>query len=56
MKMLKNKATSWLMSKFNIGKIDKLAANIPLINLVYKSLTQKMIDYDFPTHLFIESN
>lgn len=38
-----------------MGKIDKLISKIPLFNIVYKSLIQKTINNDFPTHLFIES-
>lgn len=52
---LKDKIVSQLMARFNVGKIDKLISKIPLFNIVYKSLIQKTINYDFPTHLFIES-
>ncbi len=55
MEKIKNKIISWLMSRFNVGKIDKWIANAPLIKIFYKFLIQKTIDYDFPTHLFIES-
>ncbi|MFA6382302.1 MAG: radical SAM/SPASM domain-containing protein [Candidatus Buchananbacteria bacterium] len=49
------KLVAWLMSKFNVGKIDRIVSNMPLIRIIYKLLIQKTIDYDFPTHLFIES-
>jgi len=52
---LKNKILSQLTSRFNIGKIDKLISKIPLGNIAYKFLIQKTINYDFPTHVFIES-
>lgn len=55
MKELKNKIISWLMSKFNIGKIDKWVGNIPIIKSIYRFFIQKTIDYNFPRHLFIES-
>jgi len=43
------------MSKFNIGKVDGLMSQLPIIKIFYKFFTQETIDYDFPTHLFIES-
>jgi len=52
---LKDKIISKLTARFNIGKIDKLISKISLFNIVYKFLVQKTINYDFPTHLFIES-
>lgn len=55
MKKLKNKIFSWLMSRLNIGKIDSIVSKMPVINIVYKFFIQKTIDYDFPSHIFIES-
>ncbi len=50
----KSKIISYLMSRFNIGKIDKLISKVPVINIIYKFFIQKTIDYDFPSHIFIE--
>ncbi|MFA6428770.1 MAG: radical SAM/SPASM domain-containing protein [Candidatus Buchananbacteria bacterium] len=50
----KNKLTSNLLGNFNVGKLDKILSATPAINLIYKFFVQKTIDYDFPTHLFIE--
>lgn len=52
---IKNKLIPRLMSKLNIGRIDKLAATIPVIKPAYKFLIQRTIDYDFPRHIFLES-
>ena len=54
MNHLKNKIVSLLLSKFNVGKIDKALSQIPLINTTYKFFAQRAIDYQFPTHIFIE--
>lgn len=43
------------MARFNVGKIDRFISRAPFFNIIYKSLIQKTINYDFPTHLFIES-
>lgn len=55
MKKLKNKIFSWVISKFNIGKIDDIVSKVPVINIIYKFFIQKTINYDFPGHIFIES-
>ncbi len=43
------------MSKFNVGKIDRFISKTPGLGILYKFFIQKTIDYNFPTHLFIES-
>jgi len=51
---MNNRITSWLMSRFNVGKIDRLVSSTPILNIIYKLAVQQTINYDFPTHLFIE--
>ena len=53
--MIKSKIISWLMSRFDIGKLDKMFVRVPIVKIVYKFLAQRTINYDFPTHIFAES-
>ena len=52
---IKSKIISRLMSRFDIGKIDKFISGIPVVNAVYKFFAQRTVNYDFPTHIFVES-
>ena len=43
------------MSRLDIGKIDKFISGIPVVNAAYKFFAQRTVNYDFPTHIFVES-
>ena len=43
------------MSRFDIGKLDKMFVRVPIVKIVYKFLIQRTINYDFPAHIFVES-
>lgn len=51
---LKTKLFSYLTYKVNINKLDKLT-NWPPISWLKKLFIQKMITYNFPQHIFVET-
>jgi len=50
-----NKLISFILAKFNIGDIAELINKNFLLKIPYKIISQKMISYDFPRHIFIET-
>lgn len=53
--MIKDKIFSYLMSKVNVSALDELMAKNWLTNIPRKFFIQRMISYDFPQHLFLET-
>ncbi|MFH0852539.1 MAG: radical SAM protein [bacterium] len=48
------KLMPWVMSRFNVGKLDDFISKAPIFKYAYRFFFQKTIEYDFPRHLFIE--
>lgn len=53
--MFKDKITSFLLAKLNLGKSSDLISRHFLLKIPYKFFAQRMISYDFPMHIFIET-
>lgn len=53
--MLKNKIISSLLSKLDLNSLSDLVNRFSLLKIPYKFFSQRMISYDFPVHLFIET-
>lgn len=52
---MKDKIVSFFLSKINIAKFSESIKKSRILSLPYKIIAQKLIDYDFPYHLFIET-
>lgn len=52
---MKNKAVSFFLSKINVDKFSDLIKKSALLSVPYKIISQKMIDWKFPQHLFVET-
>lgn len=53
--MFKDKIASFLLAKLNLNKISKLVSRNFLLKIPYKFFAQRMISYDFPLHIFLET-
>lgn len=54
-KTLKSKAVSFFLSKIYVDKFSDLIKKSAILSIPYKIISQKMIDWEFPHHLFIET-
>jgi len=54
-KGLNSRLTNFIISKLNIDKFKYILGDTPLLNIPFKALSQKLIDYQYPAHLFIET-
>lgn len=53
--MLKTIVSNLILSKGNVDEIKYFLGNTPILNIFYKLGSQFLIDYKFPTHIFIET-
>jgi len=53
--MFKDKIASFLLAKLNLNNLSDLISRFSLLKIPYKFFTQRMISYNFPRHLFIET-
>jgi len=53
--MLKDKIASFLLAKLNLNNLSDLVSQSFLLKIPYKFFSQKMISYDFPLHIFVET-
>ena len=53
--MFKDKIVLLIFRKSNIGRLSDLIKRNSLLKIPYKFFAQRMISYDFPIHLFIET-
>lgn len=53
--MLKENIASFFLSKINVDLFSRMVKGNPLLGLPYKYISQRIIDYNFPQHLFIEA-
>lgn len=53
--MVKNRFTSLALSRFNFGVFKNIVTKSALTNIPYKFISQRLIDLDFPVHIFIEA-
>ncbi len=53
--MIKDKLISSIFKRSNFGKLSDLIEKSFFLKIPYKLISQKMISYDFPVHLFIET-
>ena len=51
---MKNKVVSFFLSKIYVDKFSDLIKKSAILSIPYKIIAQRMIDYKFPHHLFIE--
>lgn len=52
---MKNKVVSFFLSKIYVDKFSDLIKKSAILSIPYKIIAQRMIDYKFPHHLFIET-
>lgn len=52
---MKEKLVTFILSKINMAKLSDLIKKLVILSAPYKIVSQRLIDYDFPRHLFIES-
>lgn len=52
---LKANLSNLILSKVNVDKVKLIFGNTPILNIFYKFGSQSLIDYEFPTHIFIET-
>lgn len=53
--MLRASLSNIILSEINIDKIKNIFGNTPILNMLFKLGSQALIDYEYPTHLFIEA-
>lgn len=53
--MLRTNISSFILSKADINRFKYIIARTPVINALFKIFSQSLIDYKFPTHIFIET-
>lgn len=53
--MLKTQLSNYILSKVDINKVKEFLGNAPILNIFYKLGSQSLIDYKYPTHIFIET-
>lgn len=46
---------SYILAKFDVSKLSDIASKNIVLRVPYKFFSQRMIDYDFPFHLFLET-
>lgn len=52
---MKDKIVSFFLSKINTAKFSEIIKKTAVLSLPYKIIAQRLIDWDFPYHLFIET-
>jgi len=52
---MKEKLTTFFLSKINIARLASLIKKSKILSVPYKYMSQRLIDYNFPRHLFIET-
>lgn len=55
LKNIRNKIVSFFLSKINVDRFSDLIKKSTILSVPYKIISQKMIDWKFPHHLFIET-
>lgn len=53
--MLKSNLSNLILSRVNIDKVKTILGNAPILNTFFKLGSQLLIDYRYPTHIFIET-
>lgn len=53
--MLKAIVSNLILSKVDINRFKEFLGNTPVLNLFYKWGSQVLIDYKYPTHIFVET-
>jgi radical SAM protein with 4Fe4S-binding SPASM domain len=53
--MLGNSLANYALSKINFETLKTVVAKVPLMNVPYRFMSQKLIDLRFPVHLFLEA-
>jgi MoaA/NifB/PqqE/SkfB family radical SAM enzyme len=53
--MLKDTLANIALSYFNFSLLSRIVTSSFLFNIPYKIISQRLIDWDFPVHLFLES-
>ncbi len=53
--MLKSNLSNLIMSNVNIEKVQDILGNTPVLRIFFKLGSQALIDYRYPTHIFIET-
>jgi MoaA/NifB/PqqE/SkfB family radical SAM enzyme len=53
--MFKMNLANLVLSKVNINRVKGLCAGIPILNTLFKIGSQRLIDYNYPVHVFIET-
>lgn len=53
--MINRNLISLILSRFDIDKFKYILGNTPLLDIPFKVLSQNLIDYHYPAHLFIEA-
>lgn len=54
-KTMKNKIVSFFLSKINVTKFSEIIKKSAMLSIPYKTMAQRLIDRNFPYHLFIET-
>lgn len=52
---MKKKIVSFFLSKINTGKFSEIIKKSAILSIPYKIIAKRLIDLDFPYHLFIET-
>lgn len=52
---MKEKIVSFFLSKFNTAKFSELVKRSAILSVPYKIIAQRLIDFKFPYHVFLES-
>lgn len=53
--MLRANISSFILSKVDINRVKYSIARTPVINTLFKTFSQSLIDFKFPSHIFIET-
>ena len=53
--MIKKRISNFILSKIDIDKTKKIFGEVPFLKYFYKWGSQSLIDYTYPTHLYIET-
>lgn len=53
--MIKDKITSFLLAHINVSKVSSFVGKSHILKVPYKFFARKMISYDFPSHIFLET-
>lgn len=53
--MIRNSLANYALSRFNFQVLKSIVTRSPITNVPYKFFAQRLIDLEFPIHLFIEA-